>query len=175
MLVDAQHLRANGRLILPRTALQAPQKIALHGRRPDPFPAPQAAPIDAIEVLLEDHLLEALTGPLERLHARQLLPKGAPAVQTHALANPQIHHAAPEPPVVVPYHPPAPALVSQARPFAVGARYRSGIPGRYRDRAAAAFDVANLVLGQRQDNLRVGQNVFSQECFTTLGPRTCPR
>jgi len=40
-------------------------------------------------VLLKDHLLESLTGPLSRLDPRQLLPKEAAAIQTAAFANPQ--------------------------------------------------------------------------------------
>jgi hypothetical protein len=81
------------------------------------------------------------------LHARQLLAKGAAAIQTATLVHPQIHHAAAKAPIVVADEPAAPAFVSQPRASALRTRYRPGIPCRYRNRAAAALDVANLVLG----------------------------
>jgi hypothetical protein len=75
-------------MILTSLPLQAPQEVALHGRGGDALPSPQAASIDAIEVLLKDHLLETLTGPLERLDPRQLLSKKAAAIEAAAFANP---------------------------------------------------------------------------------------
>jgi hypothetical protein len=134
-------------MVLTGSPLQAPENVALHRSGSDALATAQAAPVNAIQVLLIDHLLEALAGSLPGLHARQLLAKGAAAIQTAALAHPQIHHASPETPVVVTDDPAAPAFVSQPRPSTLGARYRPGIPGRYRDCAAAAVDVANLVLG----------------------------
>jgi hypothetical protein len=77
-------------MILTGLPLQTPQKVALHAGGCDAFPPPQAASIDAIEVLLKDHLLEALTGPLERLDARQLLSKGTAAIPAATFANPQV-------------------------------------------------------------------------------------
>ena len=64
VLVDAQDLGANRRMILTGSTLQAPEKVALHGRGADALAPSQAAPVDAIQVLLIDHLLEALTGSL---------------------------------------------------------------------------------------------------------------
>jgi len=77
-------------MILTGLPLQAPQKVALHGRGGDPLPPSQAASVDAIEVLLKDHILETLTGPLGRLDPRQLLSKRAAAFQAATFANPQI-------------------------------------------------------------------------------------
>jgi len=74
----------------------------------------------------------------------------------------------------MPDGPPAPAFVSQARTMAVGARYRPGMPGRYRNRAASSFYRGNLVLGQTQDDLGIGQNQISQDCFTNLGLGSAP-
>ena len=54
------------------------------------------------------------------------------------------------------------------------ARYRPGMPGRYRNRATGSFYRVNLVLGQTQDDLRIGQNQISQDCFTNLGLGSAP-
>jgi len=148
VLVDAQNLGTSGRMILPDPALEVAEKVALHGGGANALASAQATPVDAIQLLLIDHLLEAFAGSLTRLHARQLLAKAAAAIQTAALAHPQIHEAPPEAPVVVPHHPAAPAFVSETQASAPRARYRPGIPGRYRNRAAVSLDVANLVLGQ---------------------------
>jgi len=43
------------------------------------------------------------------------------------------------------------------------------MPGPYRDRATGSFYRGNLVLGQTQDDLRIGQIKISQDCFTNLG------
>jgi hypothetical protein len=77
-------------MILTGFPSQAPQKVTLHGSGRDALPPSQAASVDPIEVLLKDHLLETLTGPLGRLDPRQLLSKGAAAIQTAAFANPQV-------------------------------------------------------------------------------------
>ncbi len=135
-------------MILTRSSLQTPEKVALYSGGANALPPSQAAPVDAIQMLLINHLLEALTGSLATLHAGQRLSKGAAAVQAAALAHLQIHDAAAETPVVVADEPAARAFVSQTRASALRARYRPGIPGRYRNRAAASVDVVNLVLGQ---------------------------
>jgi hypothetical protein len=88
-------------MILPGSTLEAAEKVALHGSGSDALASAEATPVDAIEVLLIHHLLEALAGSLVRLYARQLLPKGAPAIQAAALPHLQIQDPAPETPVVV--------------------------------------------------------------------------
>ena len=140
-------------MILPRSPLQTAQEVALHGSGADPLPPSQAAPVDAVQVLLKDHLLKALAGPLERLNAWNGLPEPAAAIQTAALAHAQLQPALPETPVVVTDAPPAEALVSQTRSATLRARYRPGVPGRYRDDAAATIDRGNLILGQAQNDL----------------------
>jgi hypothetical protein len=125
-------------------------------------------------VLLKNHFLEALTGSLKRLNSRNALPKRAATVQTAALAKVQAQHALPETPIIVPDQPPAPALVSQPRTLAVGTRERPNMPGPYRNRAAGSFYRGNLVLGQTQDDLRIGQIKISQDCFTNLGSGFAP-
>ena len=122
VLVDSQNLGANGRMVLVGSPLEAAQEIALHDSGADASPPAQATPVDAIQMLLIDHLLKALTGSLARLHARQALAKRAAAIQAAALAHPQIHQAAAEPPVIVADHPAAPALVSQPRASALPPR-----------------------------------------------------
>jgi len=77
-------------MILTGLPLQAPQEIALHSSGSDALALAETAPIDAVEVLLKDHFLETLTGPLGRLDARQVLSKGAAATQAAAFANPQV-------------------------------------------------------------------------------------
>jgi hypothetical protein len=125
-------------------------------------------------MLLIDHLLEALAGPLTGLNAWHTLAKETAAIPAAAFAHRQIQDATPKAPVIMPHLPPAPAFVAQTRTAALGARYRPGVPGRYRNGAAAAFDRGNLVLGQAQQDLRIGQNVISQDCFTNLGSGLAP-
>jgi hypothetical protein len=94
-------------------ALQPVPEVALHGGCTDPFPLAQPATVDAIQVLLIDGLPECLTGPLAGLDARQMLAKVPPAVQTLRFTHPQLQHAMPQPPVLVPHLPVAPPLVPQ--------------------------------------------------------------
>jgi hypothetical protein len=148
VLIDSQDLGAAGRMILMSSTLEAPEKVALHGSGSNALPPPQAASVDPIQVLLKDHLLEALTGALAGLHPRQPLTEPAAAIEAAALAHAQVQEASAESPIVMPDGPPAPTLVSHTRSPARGARYQPGIPGRYRNRAAASLDVVNLVLGQ---------------------------
>ena len=69
MLVDAQNLGACRRMVLARASLQSAEEIALHRRRSNALLSCQAAPVNSIQVLLKDHLLEALAGSLVRLDA----------------------------------------------------------------------------------------------------------
>src|SRR5437763_15121041 len=134
-------------MILVGAALKAPEKVALYGSGTDALTSTQATPVDAIEVLLMDHLLEALAGSLAGLNAWQALAKESAATQTLAFAHLEAENHSAESPVLMPYLTLAPALVSQARSAAAGTRYRSGIPGRYPNRAAVSLDVANLEKG----------------------------
>jgi hypothetical protein len=106
-------------MILTGSTLEVPEKVALHGSGSEALASAQTAPVDAIEVLLIDHLLETLTGSLAGLHPWQPLAKGAAAIQAAALAHPQIHQAPAEPAVIVADHPAAPAFVSQPRASAL--------------------------------------------------------
>jgi len=140
-------------MILTGSTLQAPEKVALHGSRSNALPPSQATPVDAIQVLLIDHLLETLTGSLAGLHTRQVLAKESPAVQTAALAHLQVKDSSTESPVIMPDGSPAPALVTQSRSSALGARDWPAVSSRYPNRAAASLDLANLVSGQAQNDL----------------------
>jgi len=144
-------------MVLPGSPLQVAQEVALHGGGANPSAPAKAATVDAVQVLLEDHCLEALAGSLEGLNPWNALAKPAAAIQTAALAQFETQHALAKTPVIMPNRPPAPALVPQTGTMAVGARYRPAIPGRYRDQAPAPFDRGNLVLGQPQNDLRIGQ------------------
>ena len=75
VLIDAQNPGTNRRMILTSLPLKVAEKVALHGRGADALASAQATPVDAIQGLLIDHLLETLTGSLTGLHARQLLPE----------------------------------------------------------------------------------------------------
>ena len=147
VFVDPQDLRTNGRVILAGVLLQAAQEVAFYGGSPDALAPAQATPVDAVQVLLIDHLLEAFTGPLERLNARQPLAKPAAALEALALAHFEGKNATPETPVIMANGSPAPTLVPQTRSPALRARQRPGISGADSNRPATSFDLANLVLG----------------------------
>ena len=68
------------RMILTGSTSQVPEKITLHRSGSDALPPSQAAPVDAIEVLLKDHLLETLTGSLAGLDTGQVLAKEPAAI-----------------------------------------------------------------------------------------------
>src|SRR6185369_13545480 len=112
VLIDAQHLGTDQRVILSRLTLEAPQEVALHRSGSDPLASPQAAPVDPIQMVLIDHLLEALAGSLAPLYPRQLLAKTAPTIQAPALPHLQVHHGSSGTPVVVADDPATPSLVS---------------------------------------------------------------
>jgi hypothetical protein len=134
-------------MILAGATLQTTQKVPLDRGRSDALPPAQTTAIDAIEVLLKDHFLEALTGSLAGLHTRQLLAKPTAAIQTATLAHCKVQNGSPESPLLVPHFSPTPALMAETRATAPRARYGASIPGRYRDRASGPLDAANLVLG----------------------------
>ncbi len=73
-------------MILVLAAVQAAEKVALYGGGANPFAPSQAAPVDAVQVLVKDPLLEALAGSLEGLNAWNLLLKETAAIQTPAPA-----------------------------------------------------------------------------------------
>ena len=94
VLVDAQDLGADGRMVLAGTTLEAAQKVALHGGGADALVSPQAAPIDAIQVMLKNHLLKAFAAALERLDAWQFADGTSgrnPNSGSCALAGPGSH------------------------------------------------------------------------------------
>jgi hypothetical protein len=55
-------------------------EVALDGGRADSFAPSQAAAVDAIQMLAEDHRLECFTGPLAWQDTRKTLAEIAPAV-----------------------------------------------------------------------------------------------
>jgi hypothetical protein len=112
VFVDAQDLGTNRRMILSRVLLQPAQELAFHSGRADAFSPAKATPVDAVQVPLIDHLLEALAGPLKGLNTRQLLAKGTAAVEARSLANLEFQYAPAKAPVVMTDGSTAPALVS---------------------------------------------------------------
>jgi len=135
-------------MILAGAALEVAHEVPLYGGRSDFLPPAQTTPVDAVEVLLIDHLLEAFTGSLERLNSRYPLAETTSAIQAPALAYLKHQHATAESPIVMPDGAPTPAFVPQMRTSAGRTRYRADVAGRYGNLAAASLDVANLVLGQ---------------------------
>jgi ABC-type nitrate/sulfonate/bicarbonate transport system permease component len=111
MLVDAQYLGTNWRLILTRAPLQAAEEIALHGSGPNLLAAPQTTAVDAVQVLLKDHFLKAFTSSLERLNAGNLLAKAAATIQAATFADLELEQTVPKAPVVMPDRSPTPALM----------------------------------------------------------------
>ena len=73
VLIDAQNLGAQQRMVLADLTLQAAEEVALHGSGPDAPPPAETTPVDAVQVLLKHHLLETLTGALEGLNAGNAL------------------------------------------------------------------------------------------------------
>jgi hypothetical protein len=80
VFVNAQDLRANRRVPLAELTLQLMPEVALHGSRSDGLAPPQAAAVDAVQMLAEDHLLEGLAGALAGLDAGKTLAAVAAAV-----------------------------------------------------------------------------------------------
>src|SRR5712692_7852302 len=82
MLVEAEDLRTAGGMPLPELTLESAAEVALDGGGADAFPPAQAAAVDAVQVLAEDHLLVGFAGPLAFQDARKPLSKVAAATQT---------------------------------------------------------------------------------------------
>jgi hypothetical protein len=57
-------------------------KVPLHGGRANPFSPPQAAAVDAIQVLLKNGLTKGFAGPLPGQNPGQALATLAAAFQT---------------------------------------------------------------------------------------------
>jgi hypothetical protein len=87
VLVDAQDLGAERSVVLAGATLEMAQEVTLHGGGADALAPPRATPVDAIQVLLVHHFLEAFACSLIGLNTRQALAKRAPAVQAAALAH----------------------------------------------------------------------------------------
>jgi hypothetical protein len=70
LFVDAQDLGTNWRVILVGMLFEPAQEVALHGGGADALAAAETTPVDAVQVPLIDHLLEALAGALKGLNTR---------------------------------------------------------------------------------------------------------
>jgi hypothetical protein len=87
MLIDAQYLGTNWRMILTRSPLQAAKEITLHGSGANLLSAPETTAVDAVQVLLKDHFLKAFRSSLERLNSGNLLAEAAAAIEAAAFAH----------------------------------------------------------------------------------------
>jgi len=81
VLIDAQNLRAAGRMPLAKLAAQMALKVALHGGGADALALSQPAAVDAVEVLTVDGLLKGLAGPLPAEDSRKPLTEAAATSQ----------------------------------------------------------------------------------------------
>jgi hypothetical protein len=95
VFVDAQDLGAARRMPLRKLAVESFLRIALDGGGADVPPPPQAAAIDAVEMLLEDRFLKGLTGALVREDAGKGLAEVAVTIQAVRLAALQKDHGMP--------------------------------------------------------------------------------
>src|SRR5205807_4543288 len=92
-----------------------------------------------------------------------------PALQAAPLARRQFQAAMAQPPRFMPHQPAIPALAPLVLAAAMRTGFRPGIPGRNPHLATRSLNPGNLVPRQAQNDLIVGQNVISQDCFTNLG------
>src|SRR5262249_31200211 len=90
VLVDPQDLRTASRMPFFELALQSFAKVALHGGGADLFPPPQAAAVDAVEMLLVDRLLIRFAGSLTGKNSRQALAKVAATAPAAPFGNLQL-------------------------------------------------------------------------------------
>ena len=128
-------------------------EITLDGGRADPFAPPQAAAIDAVQMLAENHQLERFARSLARQNPWEALPEVPSAVHAMPLACLQLQHGMTNPEVFMPDHPTVPALAAQLAPAAVRTRYRPTIAGRYPQLSFYPSHPGNLVAGQTYQNL----------------------
>ena len=87
VFVNAQNTRTTGRVPLPELAAESVAEMALHRGCSDAFSAAQPAAVDAVQMLLEDHLAEGFAGSLARQDPRQRLAETAPALPALPLAG----------------------------------------------------------------------------------------
>ena len=85
VLVYAENPRTIAADALSRQQTEKPPEPALDGGAGDPFPSPQAAAADTVEVLLTDAPPETLTGPQARQNTGKTLPECTLAFQTTPL------------------------------------------------------------------------------------------
>ncbi len=83
------------------------------GSCPDGFAPPQAAAVDAVQMIAEDHFLVSFTGALARLNAREALAEMAPASPASKFAPRQFDYAGPQAPVLMPHATGITTLVAQ--------------------------------------------------------------
>src|SRR5579871_876392 len=150
VFVDAQNLRAQTAGAFSRQQTQIPEKPALHGRTGDPLALPQAAPADAIEMLLANAAPERLGRAQPRLNPRKALPEAAAAGPAQPLARFQFQHAMPNSPAFMPRTAGAPVLRPQLLLAAMRAANLPGKAHRNANLTADFLNGGNLIIGQAQ-------------------------
>jgi len=122
-------------------------KVAFHRSRTDPFPLPQPAAIDAVQVLSEDHGLERFAGTLVFLDAGKLLPEPPPAALALVLAPFQTDDGEARPPILVAHLAQEQSFALQPRALAVRTALRSRIAGGDFHPPRSLLNLCNLVAG----------------------------
>ena len=133
---------------LAKLALESTLKVAFHGGRADAFAAAQAAAVDAVQMLAEDHRLERFARTLARLNPWKALAEVASAVVALKFRGFQLEDAVPEPPVLMPHAPHIASFIAQPVAATVRTRYESRVSGRDVDRPTPDLYISNLVIGQ---------------------------
>ena len=120
-------------------------KPAFHRGACDPFPLPQAAAADAVEVLLANAAAERFGGPHARQDARKALPETAFAARAEPLPRLQFQLALPHAPAFVPRPANPPVLHSQFGAAAMRTQNRPRVNrARMQTLPAHFFNACNL-------------------------------
>lgn len=148
VLIDAQNLRAAGRMPLAKLAAQMALKVALYGGGTDALAFSQPAAVDAVEVLAVDGLLEGLAGTLAPEDSGKPLTETVTTAQALGLAALQEDDDMPQTPVLMPDAANVSALVAQLTALAVRTADRPLMPRRNPHLSPYPLNPGNLVSGQ---------------------------
>jgi len=134
-------------------ALQALVKVALDGGCADVLPTPEAAAVDAVEMLLVDGLLVGFAGSLEGKDAGEPLSEIAAASAAMPLGNLQFEDAGAQSPVLVADVSQVAAFVSKGGGVAVGAGDGPCVADVETKYSRLQLHVGNPVVGQAEQDL----------------------
>ena len=148
VFVDAEHTRAVGTGTLGCEPSKIVLEPALDGGCSEFLPPGKAAAANPVPVVLKDLAFERFAGSLARQDPLEPLAEAPTAVSALPLAGFEQQQAAARAPTLMPNLANITPLAPQRFTPAVRARYRSGMPGRYRHPFAGPLDCGNLKSGQ---------------------------